>query len=346
MDPADIVLSVVMQTSLDVESWLDMGIVAPPPPGRLRRLEEELEEQGFGAALGESAELRALVLDELDYALHPAVHERRIPTYGSIIEPAVEPELWQEPTELELTRRRIDGFRIPDARRFADGLSSWLTRRIDGTNDSVVFDRAAGSERDLVVLAEAAGATLVQRHPSGVVRLVGETGVLRWDNIAWHHEPPVAAWIDAFSVCAGHGDRETLTMLLEFAVHDLGARGTGALLVYRPNDEPMASYELRLPTPPPLRIDRPADLAPLRHVLSQIDGAAVFDSTGTLRKLGVRLIPSPEAESDVEGFGGMRHTSGRRYSFDDPMATVIVVSEDGPITVLRSGQILARSEPT
>ena len=39
----------------------------------------------------------------------------------------------------------------------------------------------------------------------------------------------------------------------------------------------------------------------------------------------------------------MRHTSGRRYSFDDPAATVIVVSEDGPVTVLRNGELIGRS---
>ena len=61
----------------------------------------------------------------------------------------------------------------------------------------------------------------------------------------------------------------------------------------------------------------------------------MFDADGILRELGVRLVPSPEAETVVEGFRGMRHTSGRRYSFDDPAATVIVVSEDGPVTVLQ-----------
>jgi hypothetical protein len=101
---------------------------------------------------------------------------------------------------------------------------------------------------------------------------------------------------------------------------------------------------VRLPQPPPLRIDRPADLAPLRHVLAQVDGAAVLDATGTLRELGVRLVPSAEAESDIAGFKGMRHTAGRRYSFDDTAATVIVVSEDGPVTVLRNGEVLGRSE--
>jgi len=312
-------------------------------PGRLRRLSEELAEEGFEFD-GEAA-WRDLLLREIDYSLHPAVHERRIPSFGSIVEPSVASDLWDEPTELTVNRRRMDDFPLADARRFADGLSSWLVRDRSGQLDLAVFDRPAGSERDMVVLAEATGATLVQRHPAGIVRVVGEFGVIRWDGLTWHHEPPIGAWIDAMSACSAHGDRGVLTKLLAFAVHDLGARGTGALLVYRPNIDDEPSYEVRLPIPPALKIARPADLAPLRHVLAQVDGAAVFDAFGTLRQLGVRLVPSAAAEVEVDGYRGMRHTSGRRYSYDDSLATIIVVSEDGPVTVLRNGEILGRSEP-
>ena len=71
----------------------------------------------------------------------------------------------------------------------------------------------------------------------------------------------------------------------------------------------------------------------------------MFDADGVLRELGVRLVPSAEAESSVDGLGGMRHTAGRRYSYDDPGATVIVVSEDGPVSVLRAGAVLGSSAP-
>jgi hypothetical protein len=141
-----------------------------------------------------------------------------------------------------------------------------------------------------------------------------------------------------------------LETLLEFAVHDLGARNIGATLLYRPGDGPADDglpdgVEARLAMPPPLQVRRPADLAPLRHVLAQVDGATVFDRAGTLRQIGVRLVPSAEAESGVDGYRGMRHTAGRRYSYDDPGATVIVVSEDGPVTVLRAGELVGRSAP-
>jgi hypothetical protein len=131
--------------------------------------------------------------------------------------------------------------------------------------------------------------------------------------------------------------------MLEFAVHDLGSWGIGSLLVYRPGPDPGPAVEERLPTPPPLRVGTVSHLGPLRHALAQVDGAAVFDADGVLRQLGVRLVPSPTAEDAVEALGGTRHTSGRRYSFDDPSATVIAVSADGPVTVLRDGAILGRS---
>ena len=207
----------------------------------------------------------------------------------------------------------------------------------------MVFDRPAGSERDLVVLAGVFEATIVQRHPAGAVRVVGRFGVLRWQGLTWHHEPPVGSWINTVTASPDHGDPEVLEALLEFAVHDLGSRGIGSLLIYRAHAEPGPPVEERLPTPPGLRIRKASHLAPLRHALAQVDGAAIFDAEGVLRRLGVRLVPSNAAEETIEALRGTRHTSGRRYSFDDPLATVIAVSEDGPVSVLRNGAVLGRS---
>ena len=311
------------------------------PPGRLRRLAEELEESGLRPEASEA--FRAMLLQEIDAALRPVVHERRVPSSGSVLEPRSEPASWAAGAQLEINRAPIGEHPLAAARRFADGLSSWLLRRTDGTDEWMVFDRPAGSERDLVVLAEAFDATIVQRHPVGWVRVVGRFGVLRWQGFAWHHEPPVTSWIDTVTASSDHGDPEVLEALLEFAVHDLGSRGIGSLLVYRADPEPGPRVEERLPTPPALRIRKASHLAALRHALAQVDGAAVFDSSGVLRQLGVRLVPSNAAEESVEALMGTRHTSGRRYSYDDPMATVIAVSEDGPVSVLRNGEVLGRS---
>ena len=52
---------------------------------RLRRLREELAEVGLD--VDPESDWGALVLTELDYALRPRVHERRVPSVGSILEP-------------------------------------------------------------------------------------------------------------------------------------------------------------------------------------------------------------------------------------------------------------------
>jgi hypothetical protein len=312
-----------------------------PSPGQLRRLAEELEEGGLHP--GDSQASWLMLLEEIHHALRPPVHERRVVSGGTVLDPMSDPSTWIPGTQLDIMHEPLGQQPLLDARRFADGLSTWLLRRTDGKAEWLVFDRPAGSERDLVVLAGVLDATIVQRHRSGRVRVVGRFGVLRWEGFSWHHEPPVDSWIDDITDREAHGDREVLEAMLEFAVHDLGSAGIGSLLVYRPHSEPGPAVEERLPTPPTLEVRRAAHLAPLRHALAQVDGAAIFDAEGVLRQLGVRLVPSHDAEETVEAFGGTRHTSGRRYSHDDPTATVIAVSEDGPVTVLRDGEVLGRS---
>ncbi len=314
-----------------------------PSPAQLRRLREELAEVGL--QLDGSQRWHDLAAAEIDYALRPAVHERRVPSYGAVIAPTTDRRSWESGTELSWNVRPVGDTTIGAARRYADGQSSWLIRQTEGGDAWAVFDRPAGSERDLVVLAETLGAVVVQRHPAGAVRAVGGFGVLRWNGVGWHHEPLVSTWFDLVTSCGRSDDARVLENLLEFAVHDLGARGIGATLVYNPDETLRSSFDHRLQIPPPLEIRRASDLAPLRHALAQIDGASLFDVAGTLRQIGVRLVPTVRSEEEVEGFRGTRHTAGRRYSADDPQATVIVVSEDGPVTVMRAGRLLGASTP-
>lgn len=319
--------------------------------GRLRRLREELAEEI--PSLAGAIETDSAVWEELAYALRPPVHEGRVATYGAIVDARSDPEDWLEGTGLRVHYRMARSLSNAATRRFADGVSSWVLRRstltyddeIDQEHDTelVVFDRPSASERDLVVIAETASGVMVQRHPSGSVRLAGPFGVVRSTPGGWQHQPPVDRWLDAVKVCSTAEQRRILTRLLRFAVHDLGSRRIGALLVVHPGTPDPLRYESRLPSPPRLSVLQPVNLAPLQHVLSQMDGAAMFGHDGTLVALGVRLVPSRNAEETVGPIGGTRHTNARRYSVDEPEAFVIAVSEDGPVTVFHRGEILGRS---
>ncbi len=310
-------------------------------PGRLVRLLQELtEEEPAVVAAVRSPEL---LVDELDYALRPPRHERRVPSYGSFVLPTEPEAVWAERTTLDVSVRPAPERADDEIRRYANGLSSWTIRDAGGVNALVVFDRPASSERDLVVLAEATGATVVQRHPAGVVRLVGPFGVARWDGVGWQTGSPVAELVSRSSGGLDRQESNVLAELLRFAVHDLGSGSVGSLLVLALAEPDPVSFEVRLGVPPPLRVGRPGDLGPLLHVLGQVDGAAVFDREGTLRQLGVRLVPSRRAEREVAPLRGTRHTSARRHSHDNPCAVVVVVSDEGPVSVFRGGEEVSRT---
>lgn len=312
--------------------------------GRLRRLTEELSEEQLGVI--ERSSRPEVLVDEVDYALRPPRHERRVPSYGAFVLPTGAVEEWIERTGLSVVTSRTTDVLDDDVRRYADGLTSWTVRTPGGVDALVVFDRPAGSERDLVVLAAASGAMMVQRHPSGDVRLAGSFGVARWDGLGWHVAPPVAEWLAWASCGIDDEGSSVVDQLLQFAVHDLGSTAIGSLLVYGLSeaDRSVGRIEHRLPPPPPLNVCRPTDLAPLRHVLTQLDGAAVFDAEGTLVDLGVRLVPSADADAAIEPLRGTRHTNGRRFSYDFPTAVVIAVSDEGPVTVFRNGRVIGQSE--
>ena len=225
--------------------------------GRLRRLAEELDESGL---VVDSSVVGQILLEEIDRALRPPVHERRVVS-GGTFEPATDPCSGLGNTARHHPR---EAWRPTTA-----GRSSLCGRALElglaacaQSNEWVVFDRPAGSERDLVVMSNVFDATIVQRHPLGTVRVVGPTGVFRWEGIGWHHEPPVVKWLSALNADAVEGDAAALRARLVFAVHDLGSLGIGALLVYRPRPEPGPPVEERLPEPPPLQIREASNLAP------------------------------------------------------------------------------------
>ena len=81
-----------------------MAEPATSSPRRRARLVEELAEHGLD--LDGSAPWHDLAVTELDYALRPHVHERRVPSYGALVVPTTDPETWSAETQLTIDRRR------------------------------------------------------------------------------------------------------------------------------------------------------------------------------------------------------------------------------------------------
>jgi hypothetical protein len=325
----------------------DRGYELPVLPGRLRRLADELDDERMPAIGDIDDAVGALV--ELAYALRPQLHEGRVPTYGVLIPPTsliFDDIRSAGPEHIDLIA--VSDLDLQFARRFADGVTSFAVRSDDTITHIACFGRNMADEYDLVGLQSVLGGLIIQRHPGGQVRVFGPDGVVRWNGVAWQHDPPVDAWIDRLRAVSH--DRlaiEGVRPLLRFAIHELGGRRIGATLIWRPTGEPAPERHLEalVHNVPRLRLDHVGEEAALAQALSQTDGAAIFDVDASLVAIGIRLAPSVAAERAVAAMDGMRHTSAIRYSHDDPDSVVIVVSESGPVTVMHAGKAITAADP-
>lgn len=316
-------------------------------PGRLERLLGELREERVPALDGAPEGLGALV--ELSYALRPHVHEGLVPTYGAIVVPSStvlgDHAVFREGTNATLIP--VGGLDVRFARRFADGMATFAVRMNDAISHIACFGRDISAEYDLVGLQSAVGGLVIQRHLGGQVRVFGPSGVVRWDGIGWHHDPPLELWLNRLAAVAPHLPIDEMRSVLRFAVHELGGRRIGSTLIWRPVDAvaTRGRVEPLVHNVPLLRLGQPGEAAAIAHALAQTDGAAIFDGQGGLRSIGLRLAPSTAAETSVRAMSGMRHTSAVRYSFDDRDCVVIVVSDAGPVTIMHAGKVVTKLDP-
>ncbi|MCU1456864.1 MAG: hypothetical protein JWL73_956 [Actinomycetia bacterium] len=302
---------------------------------RVARLREQLLDEGVPLPL--DAPQSQVLLEELDYASHPPVHEDRAPRYGSLVSFGARPH-WSAlsvPTRLESAGTDLDVLR-----KLADGRASFVVRTADGTEALVCFDRSLEYEASAVRLCSETGAFVVQRTRDGLVRACGPDGVITWDTVQWSFKPLAEHHAAPILRLASQIDPEVLSGLLELSVHWLGAGRVGATLVLSLIDDPRALAHLELASAieiSPLHVTRHEHFPALLSVLGQMDRAALVAPDGSISTLGAGLEWSERASVLIRPTKGTRHTSARRFSFDEPSAVVIVVSEDGPTTVYSDG---------
>jgi hypothetical protein len=305
--------------------------------GSARRLAEELAEDGV--QLDEDDGVRALLLDELDYARRIPMFEGRRPLYGSFSMP---------PGQSIVGARGIadlvplDGLPRQMARTFADGRSAFVVNHHDEPPALACFDRPVQYEADLVKLQQDTAARIVQRTPLyGQIRLFTDGRVVSWDGRAWSVRPTAAALATALRACAPDLDAAVAQGLLDLAVHWLSPARVGATIVVHELSFDWASMDVSTKfRAPRLSITNRGHYPALFASLQQHDLATLVSADGSVEYLGVGLRASEEAERNVDSDRGMRHCSAQRFSYDHPTTTVAVISDNGPVTIFRAGRAL------
>jgi hypothetical protein len=308
---------------------------------RLARLREELADEQVPLPVDTGAGLA--LLEELDYARQPPIHEGRAPRYGALVR--LDPsEGWDD------VPFHAIGEDLEVLRQMADGRASFVVRGGPGSPALASFDRSLEYEASAIDLHRDTNAFVIQRGMTGKVRVCGPDGVVTWDGVQWDFKTLACRHVGPIERLVSQIDHDVLVGMLDLCVHWLSPGRAGATLVVGLEGDPGKLGNLDLTAArsvPPLSVARRDHFSPLLSMLSQVDGAALVDTSGELSTVQVGLQWTERAGALVNPTGGMRHTSARRFSFDEPGSLVFVVSQDGPASVFSDGALLTavRNDP-
>ena len=307
----------------------------------IRRLADELDDDGI--VLPGDATFQQLVLEELDFCRRTPIFEGRRAIYGAMILP---PGIDEAVRDAVVERMPFDVIPVGDdlsaTRTYADGRAAYVVRTPTGFTALACFERDLIFETDLVQLQELTGAAIVQRTPVlDVVRLAIDDAMVSWNGRNWLARPTAPSLADQLGAGTPGLPSGLAADVLELCVHWLAPSRTGATIVIPQGELDVESLDRSTAArTPALSIANRRHYSALGAVLRQHDLAVIVSSDGELRGLSVGLRWSAEAEAAIDNERGMRHRSAQRFSYDHPDTTVFVVSEDGPVTVYRSGAVV------
>lgn len=291
---------------------------------------------GFGHAL----------LGEILYGRRAPQHEGRPPQYGALVFDGV-PDWDSSPSPPVLIPS--EGVPATELRRYADGRRCFTVVVPGQPAGLVAFDHAVDDELGAVRL-QRTGAVVVQRLPTGTVRVCSGSAVIIWTGSQWLYKPLADEYLRLVTRLAPHADVAVLGGLLELAVHTLAAARVGATLVWNvdgiaPHDPRGGLVEVTRSGPTPaLSAARRPHFAALRSALGQTDLATIVAADGTVGPIGARLDHTLDAGRLVPPLGGARHTSARRFTYDVPSVLAVVASASGRVTIMSGGAVAAEIE--
>ncbi len=281
------------------------------------------------------AGLEAEFCGELARCLDPYVHERRVRSYGAIV--------CRELPELTHLGRLVETADMhPDViRSCADGRKAVALVVKGEPVRLLAFHEEADTEQDYASLAAWIEGVIVCNGGDGIVRIVTDASVTIVEGRRWTTKDLVFEAAEGVAGTVPAADPTTIRCLLELCHHRISPGKMGATLVYLLTDEADgalhrdAGVDVRCLG---LTAGKPDDEHLILHHVRHRDGAEVFGRDGRLLRVNVILEASEASTHRVAPYGGTRHTSAARHTYDRPDVLAFVVSADGRVTVFSDGQ--------
>jgi len=290
---------------------------------RADRVREQLIEDGV---IGKEDEHLDDLVTEVEFALYPPTHEGLTQSYGCLI------------TNADIEGGNpisVEGCELSVVRQLADGLSSFCVKRSGVVSHVLSLDSLHAAENSLLNLRMSYGGLLVHRDLRERIRVFGESAIHMYVAGEWTSRPYSSKVIQRVRASVPQVETSVLSSALQFAFHVLSPENVGATLILwleGCSDKPVGETDIS-----PMGLSITEHTQPLKSLLSMHDGAAFVGPHGHVESIDNHLRFSDKSIELIPKHGGTRHTSAKRFTFDEPYCVAIVVSEDGPVSVFADG---------
>ncbi|MCE9567410.1 MAG: DNA integrity scanning protein DisA nucleotide-binding domain protein [Planctomycetes bacterium] len=269
------------------------------------------------------------LVDEVEYALFPPKHEGEVPTYGCVVLEKA-PSSEEADGKLKKVSREM-------AREMADGIASFAVVGKSKYAHVALFASANDEESRLIELANKWKGFLVHRNGKGVVRVFAKQAIHIYEAGEWLIRPHAESVVSDVITAAPQVIINTLDGMLELAFHALSPANVGTTLVLCLKNAKAAPADGIDLSSLGLNVCDKTHIPAIRSLLCRHDGAVFVAPDGKLLSMGHHLQNSERSREIIPKVGGTRHTSAKRFTFDEPRVIAVVVSEDGPVSVFSDG---------
>ena len=228
-----------------------------------------------------------------------------------------------------------------EVRRAADGHTLLVSRCPGGPPRLLQLRAPIHDDRECEALACETSGVLIRADDGGRMSVFTPDAASYLQGQHMWTRPHMNGILEALTSAAPTANSATLQSLAHLAYWDISPAGVGATLI----------SELTRATPDRagfggvpveslrLNVNESAHRSGILHQVHYRDGAAVFDSHGTLRRAGVILVSSAAAVASVGPVtGGSRHHSAAWHSYDCPDVLCFVISRASHVTVFSGGR--------
>ena len=235
---------------------------------------------------------------------------------------------------------------IDSSLRLSDGENSFLWFGYDGILKGIILVQTVRNKEYNLLETSKQTSSLIFIYKEKKLKIFAEGKIYIHENRTWQVKDPIDKKIEKVLDLSNFKYPEILSDLIKFAFYELSPKKIGSTLVYLLDDDENLNKKL---IPPVnfkgynIKFENANHHNLAENFLKQIDGATLVYPNGNIWGTGLHLQYSKKSKEVVVEEGGTRHTSAKRFSFDNGRCIVIVTSEDGPVTIYSDGRRIPMS---